>query len=288
MCEPATITAIAAASASIATSLASAASAAGGAIAAGASAVGSAVAAGASAVGGAVGSGVSALGSALGIGAGSGGGTAGGVAGGTAVLQLGAGSITDAALIATAAPAGGAGLTLLEGASLASLAAGVAGGGASAGVSAKQAAAQRSLVKANARAERDNATNQLASEAEQNAQRTFEVTAAALAARGNAKAANISDRSTRAISRAISFQEGTDKATIRRNQEVANSVASARLRGIAITSAGQKLQVGDPQTIAGVGSVNALASGLSMGAGAYRAFSRFQIPTDGPNLALVG
>jgi hypothetical protein len=256
MCDPATMSAIAATSATIASSVSSAAVATGSAIATGASA----------------------LGSALGIG--------GGTAGGTAALAIGGGAITDSALIASAA-APAAGLSLAEGMGIASLVLGLGSGGSSGGVSAKQAKEQNTLINAASKAERRNVTTQANQSAEASAQSNFEIAVAALAGRGNVQAANLGDRSVRAITRAVGFQEGTDKATVKRNQEIVNQTASARLQGIDITKQGQQLQVGSPAAIAGIGAVNALAGGLNMGAGAYQAFSKFRIPTDGPNLTFV-
>lgn len=308
----ATSVAIAASTSSAASAVASGAAAAGSAIAAGASAAASGIAAGATAVGGALEAGIGALGSALGIGAGGGGGAAAG-AGGATALTVGGGSLSDAALIASAtggsisggadvlaigagstsaaalnASAGGAVAVpwgVAEYGGLASLVLSAAGGGASAGVSAKQAKEQGTLIKAQAREEARNIRAQVNVEAQGNAQKNFELAAAALAARGEVNAANLGDRSVRAIGRAVGFQLGTDKATVKQNQELANSIASARLRGVAVTKQSARLQVGNPGVIAGVGAVNTLASGLNAGAGAYNAFSKFKIPTDGINLA---
>lgn len=255
------------------------------AIASSVSSAAAATGAAATAVGTSIAEGATALGAALGIGAGGGGGGAA-AAGGTTALALGAGSTSDAALIATA---GGAGVSLgfPEYAGIASTVLGLVGGGASGGVSAKQAKDQNSLINAQAKAERRNTIEQNNQASEATAQSNFEVAVAAMAGRGNAQAANVADRSVRAITRAVSFQEGTDKTTIKRNQEIANQAASARLQGIAITKQSQQLQVGSPAVIAGVGAANAIAGGLNAGAGAYQAFSKFRIPTDGPNLAFV-
>lgn len=198
-----------------------------------------------------------------------------------------AGGVASAAAATAAGSAAGAGIGLAEAVGIASLVLGLGSGGASAGTSAKQAKDQGSLIKAQAREESRNVLAQANTEAESNAQKNFELAVAAAAGRGEVNAANLADRSVRAIGRAVGFQLGTDKATVKKNQELANSVASARLRGIGITQQSQRLQVGNPSTIAGVGAVNAIAGGLNAGAGAYQAFSRFKIPTDGPNLAFV-
>lgn len=170
---------------------------------------------------------------------------------------------------------------------IASAVLGIGGSGASGGVSAKQAKDQNTLINAQAKAERRNTVEQANQSAEASAQSNFDIAVAAMAGRGNAQAANVSDRSVRAITRAVGFQEGTDKTTVRRNQEIVNATASARLQGIAITKQSQQLQVGSPAAIAGTGAVNAVSQGLYSGAGAYQAFSKFRIPTDGPNLAFA-
>lgn len=203
---------------------------------------------------------------------------------GTGALSAGAGA---GAAIAGGVGAASAGLSLAEGIGIASLVASLAAGGGSAGQSAKQAKDQGTIVNAAAKAENRNIRAQANQQSEASAQSNFEVAAAALAGRGNAQAANLADRSVRAITRAVGFQEGTDRATIKRNQEIANEAASARLQGVDLTKAGQRLQIGNPAIIAGTGAASAIAGGLSAGAGAYQAFSRFQIPTDGPNLAFV-
>lgn len=205
---------------------------------------------------------------------------------GTATLLPG---VTAGTAIAAGAGAASsvAGIGLAEGIGIASLVASLAAGGGSAGASAKQAKDQGTLINAAAKAEKRNVMAQVNQEAEAAAQKTFEVAAAALAGRGNAQAANIADRSVRAITRAVGFQEGTDRATLKRNQEIANEAASARLQGIDITKSSQKLQIGSPALIAGTGAASAIAGGLNAGSGAYQAFSKFRIPTDGPNLAFV-
>lgn len=285
MCDFGISETIAAVSASIAASTASAASATAAAAGTAASAIGSA----AVAAGSAIAEGATALGAALGIGAGGGGGgAAAGATGGALALEIGAGSTSNAALIASATGATAApGLSLEAGMGIASLVLGAGGAGASGGVSAKQAKEQGTLINAQAKAERRNVLAQANQSSEATAQSNFEVAVAALAARGNVNAANVSDRSVRALTRAVGFQEGTDRATIKRNQEIVNETASARLQGINITKQSQQIQVGNPAVIAGVGAVNAISQGLNSGAGAYQAFSKFRIPTDGPNLAFV-
>lgn len=232
----------------------------------------SAVGAAAAATGAAVGSAASATGAFLGIGA------ATTFGGGSAVLGAGAGAITDAALLATAAGGAAQGLTLAEGLGIASLVGSLGAGGGSAGASAKQAKDQAALSKGKAKQETKNTVIQAGQEAEANAQKNFQLAQAALAARGEVNAANLGDRSVRAIGRAVGFQLGTDKATVKRNQEVANQVATARLRGIELTRASDKIQIGDPATIAGTGAASTIAGSLSAGAGAYSAFSKFEVP----------
>lgn len=282
MCDFGISETIAAVSASIAASTASAASATVAAAGTAASAIGSA----AVAAGSAIAEGATALGAALGIGAGGGGGA--GAAGGTTALAIGSGSISDAALLASATGATAApGLSLEASMGIASLVLGAGSAGASGGVNAKQAKDQGTLINAQAKAERRNVLAQANQSSEATAQSNFEVAVAALAARGNVNAANVSDRSVRALTRAVGFQEGTDRATIKRNQQIVNETASARLQGINITKQSQQIQVGNPAVVAGVGAVNAISQGLNSGAGAYQAFSKFRIPTDGPNLAFV-
>lgn len=281
MCDFGISETIAGVSAGIAASASSAAAA----TASAAATAGSAIAAGASAAGGAIAEGAVALGAALGVGGGGGGGAA--AAGGTTALAIGNGAITDAALIASASGATSAGgLSFEAGMGLASLVLSAGGGGASAGVNAKQAKAQSQQINQQAKNDRRNAVDQANVEAQGNAQKNFELAVAGLAGRGSVQAANLSERSVRAIGRSVGFQTGTDRATVAKNQEIANAVATARLRGIDLTHASQKLQVGNPSTIAGIGAVNTFANSLNAGASAYRAFSNFRIPTD-PNLAFV-
>lgn len=201
---------------------------------------------------------------------------------GEAAAALGVGSIAEAA-----AGAGAAGLGVTEYGSLASLILSLGAGGASAGVNAKQAKAQGAAVKQQAKNDRQNAVAQANTESMGSAQSSFELAVQGIAGRGQAYSSGLSEKSVRAIGRAVGFQTGTDRATVAKNQDIANQVATARLRGINLTESSQKLQVGDPGAVAGIGAIGALAQGLRTGAGAYRAFSNFRIPTDEPNLAFV-
>lgn len=205
---------------------------------------------------------------------------------GMAASALGVSTVAEAASGAGGAAAAG-GMGAAEYGGIASLVLSLAGGGASGGTAAKQAKEQNTLINAQAKEAARGARTEANQQAEANAQSSFNVAVAALGARGNAQSANLGDRSVRAISRAVGFQEGTDKATIIRNQEIANGVASAKLRGINITQASQHLQVGNPATIAGTSAVSSLANALYTGGAAYSAFSKFKIPTDGPNLAFT-
>ena len=141
---------------------------------------------------------------------------------------------------------------------------------------AKAVASEKKTLEA--KQEAKNVSVQAGQEAEANAQKNFQLAQAALVARGEVNAANLGDRSVRAIGRAVGFQLGTDKATVKRNQEVANQVATARLRGIELTRQSDKIQIGDPATIAGTGAASTIAGGLSAGAGVYSAFSKFEVP----------
>lgn len=188
------------------------------------------------------------------------------------------GTTAAAAIGATTGVAASAGISLAEGLGIASLVGSLAAGGGSAGASAKQAKDQAALSKGKAKQETKNTVIQAGQEAEANAQKNFQLAQAALAARGEVNAANLGDRSVRAIGRAVGFQLGTDKATVKRNQEVANQVATARLRGIELTRQSDKIQIGDPATIAGTGAASTIAGSLSAGAGAYSAFSKFEVP----------
>lgn len=113
-------------------------------------------------------------------------------------------------------------------------------------VSAEQSReAQKELAKRNARLQRGQVYSQLQQETEANAQKSLELARQAQIARGAAKAANLADRSVRAIGRSIGFQLGTDQATLERNQQIAAEQAAARLTGIDITLQSQKEQIGD-------------------------------------------
>ncbi len=105
--------------------------------------------------------------------------------------------------------------------------------------------AQKNLAKANAKLQRQQITAGLQEDYEANAHKSFDLSRQALAARGISQAANLGDRSVRAIGRAIGFEVGQDKAIIQRNSEIAARVAAAKLTGIDLTLASQKLQIGN-------------------------------------------
>ena len=105
--------------------------------------------------------------------------------------------------------------------------------------------AQKKLVKANANLQATQVRNKQGAQAEAAAQKEFNLTRAALTARGASKSTELGDRSVRAIGRAIGFELGSDKATVRRNQELAAETAAARLTGINLTEQSQLGQIGD-------------------------------------------
>ena len=104
---------------------------------------------------------------------------------------------------------------------------------------------QLRLSAQNARLARSQVSNQLAQEAEANAQKNFELARTAVAVRGEAQASNLGDRSVRALGRAVGFELGQDRASVARNQEIANAEARARLMGIQITRETEKSQIGE-------------------------------------------
>lgn len=103
---------------------------------------------------------------------------------------------------------------------------------------------QAEMAKQNARLQRHQIHEQLGQETEAAAQRAYELSRAALAARGSVNATNLADRSVRAIGRAIGFELGQDKSTVARNVEIINAQAAARLAGVDISLASAKAQIG--------------------------------------------
>lgn len=103
---------------------------------------------------------------------------------------------------------------------------------------------QAEMAKQNARLQRYQIHEQLGQETEAAAQRAYELSRAALAARGSVNATNLADRSVRAIGRAIGFELGQDKSTVARNVEIINAQAAARLAGVDISLASAKAQIG--------------------------------------------
>lgn len=140
---------------------------------------------------------------------------------------------------------GAAGISLETGLALASLAIGV-GGGIASGVQAEQsAAAAKKTSKKGAASKKIAALTAQQQGAEAAAQKQFQASRAALAAKGKVKASNLGDRSVAALSRAVGFELGTDKATIRRNQQIANLEASARLFGIDVEAQSRRNRIGE-------------------------------------------
>lgn len=103
---------------------------------------------------------------------------------------------------------------------------------------------QLRLSSQNARLARSQVATQLSQEAEANAQKNFELARTAVATQGEIRASNLGDRSVRALGRAVGFELGQDKASVARNQEIANQEARARLLGIHITRQTEKQQIG--------------------------------------------
>ena len=89
-------------------------------------------------------------------------------------------------------------------------------------------------------------------QAEAQANRAFELSRQFQMSKGQAQNAGLGDRSVRAIGRSLGFQLGADKATLKRNQEIANTQAAARMRGIQLTRESEKIQIGDTSA-AGLG-----------------------------------
>ena len=95
---------------------------------------------------------------------------------------------------------------------------------------------QKKLVEANAVLQRSQVRTNLQETAEANADKQFQLSRKALLARGEVyNQASLGERSVRALGRSIGFDLGQDKATIQRNQKIAQDHAAARLYGINIT-----------------------------------------------------
>ncbi len=150
-----------------------------------------------------------------------------GVGGGIFGVGLGGAGLSGGAIAG-----GGISLTLAEGIALTSLALGVAGATFSGVDSENKRESAKKGIKRNAASQKIAALNANQQGSEAAAQTQFEASRAALAAAGKIKATNLGDRSVAALSRAVGFELGSDKATIKRNQEIANLEASARLFGI--------------------------------------------------------
>lgn len=103
---------------------------------------------------------------------------------------------------------------------------------------------QAELAKQNARLQRYQIAEQVGQESELSAQKAYELSRAALVARGSANAQNLGDRSVRALGRAIGFELGQDKSILARNIEIINAQAAARLQGVDISLASAKVQIG--------------------------------------------
>lgn len=104
---------------------------------------------------------------------------------------------------------------------------------------------QWNMARDNAMLQTTQVKNNLMSEADAAAERSFQLARAALQTRGRVQASPLGDNSVRAISRAIGFELGQDTSILEKNVELANQAARARLAGIDLTLADQKLQIGD-------------------------------------------
>jgi hypothetical protein len=107
-------------------------------------------------------------------------------------------------------------------------------------------------------AEQAQITQEQHQESEKAAQQGFQLQRAALEAVGSVDNANLSDRSVKALGRAVNFELGTDQATVDRNVEFARQSAQSQLNNVSA-----RLE----QTRVGVGNLGAgsLAASITTG-----------------------
>ncbi len=272
MCEPVTIAAIVAASASAISTAGAAAATAGTAIATAASAAGSAVATGLGTVGSLLGG----TGTAGSLAAGGTAGATGAVAPvGTTAVTLAAtpAATTAAAAVPSIAPAAtgvlGTGFTGGEIFAGATTLAGVVSGTVS-GVQSEQAAqAADDASEDKAKLETSEAARELSEAGEVASQKRFELARSALAQRSVAQNSGLSEKSVLALARSADFQAGLDKTTVDRNLEIKQQKAAAQLRGVRITRATEKAGIGGTSTtrlVASIGGagVRSIGTGLQI------------------------
>lgn len=138
---------------------------------------------------------------------------------------------------------------------------------------------QNRLSSRNAQLQRGQVGQQLEQQTEANAQQAFELARSVVASKGAARNAGVSDRSVRALSRAIGFQYGQDKASLARNQEIARETAAAKLRAISITRASEKVQIGDRSKLGlGLNIFSSAVGGASTAGSLIGGLSSLSIP----------
>lgn len=145
-----------------------------------------------------------------------------------------------------------------------------AGGVATAVSQQEQAEAAKDAADARFEFETGQINRNLEGQAAQNAQRNFELARQAAEDRGIVQASGLGDRSVRALSRAVGFKLGQDKATVQRNQRIATETAAARLHGARISRDDAHLRAGDTS-----GATLGLQIGGSVLRGALSGLSTF-------------
>ncbi len=126
---------------------------------------------------------------------------------------------------------------------------------------AEQRKNQDKLSEWNAKLQRGQIEDEQRHNQEAASQKTFELARSALADRGVIRSSSLGDRSVRALGRAIGFNLGQDRAVIKRNSEIANQEAAARLTGVALTRQSEIQSIGD---------TTGLVAGLEIGSAFVR------------------
>lgn len=137
---------------------------------------------------------------------------------------------------------------------------------------------QQRLSKENQKLQQAEVQRSLNEQGEATAQRKYELARAALAARGKVDSTNLGDNSVRAIRRSIGFELGSDRATIDRNRELLRDEGYAKLRGINITRASEKLQIGGGEETFGTAVTSSLFEGFSSGMDSLVQLSSLMVP----------
>ena len=142
----------------------------------------------------------------------------------------------------------------------------IASSTANAVMQAQQAKAQKASAKAAANLKRDQIASKHSQAAEASGNKMFELARQAQIAKGAVSAQGLSDRSVAAIGRSIGFELGQDKATLKRNQEIAAEHVGAQLHGIDLELVSQKQQIGDTSGVKlGFQVAGGVASGINTG-----------------------